>query len=248
MIGMFTDVFNATSAWALMSVLLREKLKERVKVCKRLLLVADKLRALGNFHSLFAIVSALGLTPIARMRHTMDELIAQKKIAALQSELTAVTLFKGNYAAYRRELRAHAAPKVPYLGVITSDYTLAEEGNTDRTPDGLVNYAKCRLLANLLRNVRLMQQTRYAFHELPEILTPLESARCPLCRLACLTPLQISPLPTRRCRTRSLPTSSPSPAPRRRAPPCSTCATPRSPRRPLSRCAPLPLLRATPRS
>lgn len=68
----FSSIFNRTSQWASMCVLMAEKVKDRVKLFRRLLAVAEHLFKLKNFHSLLAILVGMTSVPVYRLRQTME--------------------------------------------------------------------------------------------------------------------------------------------------------------------------------
>ena len=47
-------------------------------------------------------------------------------------------------------------PSVPYLGIYLSDLTFIDEGTPNRTEKNLINFAKMRMIAHVIREVRLI--------------------------------------------------------------------------------------------
>ena len=52
-------------------------------------------------------------------------------------------------------------PCIPYLGIYLSDLTFIDEGTPNFTDSGLLNFAKMRMIAHVIREVRQFQQTPY---------------------------------------------------------------------------------------
>ncbi len=67
----------------------------------------------------------------------------------------------GRFRSLREALHRVDPPGIPYLGMYLSDLTFIEESTPNYTPEGLLNFAKMRMIAHVIREIRQFQQTPY---------------------------------------------------------------------------------------
>lgn len=67
----------------------------------------------------------------------------------------------GRFRGLREALHRVDPPGIPYLGMYLSDLTFIEESTPNYTPEGLLNFAKMRMIAHVIREIRQFQQTPY---------------------------------------------------------------------------------------
>ena len=73
-----------------------------------------------------------------------------------------------NWSAYREALRVTEPPAIPFLGVSLQDLVYVEEGNSDFIAEGetrIVNFAKFRQWARVVKSVTQFKQPSYNFIE-----------------------------------------------------------------------------------
>ena len=58
--------------------------------------------------------------------------------------------------------------KILVSGMYLSDLTFIEEGTPNFTADGLLNFAKMRMIAHVIREIRHFQQTPYKIEHAPK--------------------------------------------------------------------------------
>ena len=75
--------FNDRSLWVVNVVLNQTEARARVQAIQHLILVAEELRKVRNFHAVFSFVAGLAMTPVHRLRPTWDQL--PSKIVAIYS-------------------------------------------------------------------------------------------------------------------------------------------------------------------
>jgi len=157
-ISQLSDRFNQVSHWAVNSVLSCDKLIDRAKAFEKLIDVTLCLRRLNNFCSLFAIISGLNTVPIYRLQFT-KETVSQRALKNLDlfGELMSPS---GAYKNYLESLRSINPPCVPYVGVWLTQILHIDEGNQNLT-NGLINFRKMDLFANIILDVQLYQQEKY---------------------------------------------------------------------------------------
>lgn len=70
---------------------------------------------------------------------------------------------KGQYANYRKALKAITLPVIPFLGVYLTDLTFIELANPDFIPDThLINLDKRMKIASIIKHIQEYQQTPYS--------------------------------------------------------------------------------------
>jgi hypothetical protein len=100
---------------------------ERMNTIKHILKICDELKVLGNYHAIFALVSALNNAIVQRL----DSLWKTKKGVFI--ELSELINPCNNYRNYRAIIKKHTKNIIPYLAVIICDikhileYPLYEE-------------------------------------------------------------------------------------------------------------------------
>jgi hypothetical protein len=127
------DQFNSVSMWAATVLVSEPKLKQRVRILTKLVHVMKHLRAMQNFNSLLAILSALGSAAVHRMRFTMEG--AATKTQRTLKKLQELMSPDHNFSLYRRALSTRQPPLVPYLGVHLSELFFIHKGNQDSVDD-----------------------------------------------------------------------------------------------------------------
>jgi len=154
-LGQLSTRFNQVSYWAVSCILECSKLSERTKQMEKLLDLATRLRKLNNFCSLFAIVSALNTVPIYRLTYTKEGL-SQRSTKLMENFIELM-----NPRLYLECLRSINPPCVPYVGVWLTQLIHVDEGNSNKTPEGLINFRKSEMFANIILDVQLYQQMQY---------------------------------------------------------------------------------------
>jgi len=74
----------------------------------------------------------------------------------------------GRFRALREAVHRVDPPGIPYVGMYLSDLTFIEEGTPNFTPEGLLNFAKMRMIAHVIREIRHFQQTPYKIEHCPK--------------------------------------------------------------------------------
>lgn len=92
------------------------------------------------------------------------------------AQLDALMSHQENYKVYRVKLRQSlqsSAPVLPYLGLVLQDLTFLDEGNSDKTPAGLLNVFKMYKIRQILDPVLQMQKqlsSYLSFESKPDLL------------------------------------------------------------------------------
>ena len=91
--------------------------RHRAEVMTHFIRVARRLFELNNFHSSYAIFSALNSAPLARLRHTR-ELLAKRDRVVLE-DLGTVFDPENNWQAFREYQESAGFPRIPHIGTVS---------------------------------------------------------------------------------------------------------------------------------
>jgi len=115
------------------------------------------------------------LHPVQRLKLTWKGL--SDRYREMMEKLENLMDNKFNYKNYREriiQVRREGASTLPYLGVYLRDLTFVEEGNPTHTA-GLINYAKIRLVGNVIQEVQYFQaHSHYEGMQLSEVSTTIK--------------------------------------------------------------------------
>uniref|UniRef100_UPI00398E9117 rap guanine nucleotide exchange factor 2 n=1 Tax=Pristiophorus japonicus TaxID=55135 RepID=UPI00398E9117 len=151
----FENIINQETFWVATEVLREPNQLKRMKIIKHFIKMALHCRECKNFNSMFAIISGLYLSPVARLRNTWEKL--PSKYEKLFQDLQDLLDPSRNMAKYRNVLNNQnlQPPIIPLFPVIKKDLTFLHEGN-DSKVEGLVNFEKLRMIAKEIRHVGRM--------------------------------------------------------------------------------------------
>eukprot|EP00026_Physarum_polycephalum_P002714 Phypoly_transcript_02722.p1 GENE.Phypoly_transcript_02722~~Phypoly_transcript_02722.p1 ORF type:complete len:821 (+),score=152.14 Phypoly_transcript_02722:35-2497(+) len=164
--------FNDVSHWVVTSILRVEKIRDRARTMAKLVRVGDFLFKLNNFNSAMAVLAGFNNAAVHRLKHTREEMPRniQQTYDVLQHTLDSNQAYKG----YRTLLSNANPPCIPYLGVYLTDLTFIDDGNPD-TINGLINFAKRKLVYTVIDKVKQYQQSPYNLQPVYQIASLLVS-------------------------------------------------------------------------
>ena len=162
-----TKNFNKAAGWVATTILNMDSLKERVKIVTKFIQLAEELRLLANFNGVMEILSGLGSAAVHRLKQTWEAL--PKAITDLLANLKQLMSPDQSFKRYRENLKNVNPPTIPYLGISLTDLTFIYDGSKDSTASGLVNFAKCRMVAQIIKTLMQYQHTSYHFVTVPVI-------------------------------------------------------------------------------
>jgi son of sevenless-like protein len=140
----------------------------RVTVVERVIFLGEHLRALGNFHGVMAVVSALNLGCVQRLKQTWQRV--RKARLEVFNQLSELMASKNNFAAYRRAIGDAQPPVVPFVGVLMNDLVAIEELPERLANDAsALNWGKLSSFAGVLRPVKKQQAVPYRFERVPTV-------------------------------------------------------------------------------
>eukprot|EP00762_Andalucia_godoyi_P001105 ANDGO_01991.mRNA.1 Ras guanine nucleotide exchange factor J len=154
-----TDRFNRTCRWIAFSILRHEDIRDRRTAYSKVLSVAEECRKLNNFNAVLVVVAALNNAAVHRLKRTREEL--PSKSSSLFMKLEQLVSRESSYKSLRDALHNANPPCVPYLGMYLTDLTFIDEGNKNMVRENMVNFSKCRLIAQVIREIQTYQQTPY---------------------------------------------------------------------------------------
>ncbi|KAL2265821.1 hypothetical protein VTJ83DRAFT_6921 [Remersonia thermophila] len=152
------------------TILQHDEVKKRAVAIKAWIKIAHQCSLLHNYDALTAIVCALTVTSIQRLKMTWDLVSVKRK--EMLNGLEAVVHVSSNYKALRALLHDRVPPCLPFIGMFLTDLTFVDAGNpsTRTTSTGLtvINFDKhmrtAKCIAELLRF-----QIPYRLAEVPDL-------------------------------------------------------------------------------
>ncbi|CAI4224959.1 unnamed protein product [Auanema sp. JU1783] len=186
------EQFNAVSQRVMTSIVLPECRPDfRAQIIAKWIDISRELRALKNFSSLKAVVSTLQSEPVHRLRQTwalvpsqsmaqfnelksiydMDEdgdehnarRILEQEGTAKSSPLRRPQLIQNCRRTKSDVNLAECQGTVPYLGSFLTDLTMIDQGTSDYSEEGLINFEKRRKEFDVLAKLRLFQSAARAY-------------------------------------------------------------------------------------
>jgi len=123
--------------------------------------------SLKNFNGIFAIMSGLQHPSVERLSQTWSGLRPQVKeqLKALKQ----LTSKDDHFKTYREKLEASVPPCVPHLDIFLEELSYIDSFNPDIGKGGVINFAKHRRLARIIRTLEQYSAASYSD------VTPLQS-------------------------------------------------------------------------
>jgi len=161
-----TSRFNTFSYWLATLIVREENIIKRSNLVSHILKVMQILRdQLHNFNAITTMNSALSNASVFRLKKTNACL--PPDLLQLKTELDELVSTNGSYKNLRAALKCQP-PVIPYLGVFLTDLTFIEEGNQSMV-NGMINFSKRRKFAEVLIQLKELQQNPYNFEDIKEL-------------------------------------------------------------------------------
>uniref|UniRef100_A0A8C4N3Q6 Ras protein specific guanine nucleotide releasing factor 1 n=1 Tax=Eptatretus burgeri TaxID=7764 RepID=A0A8C4N3Q6_EPTBU len=139
-----TKHFNEVSNLVVWEIVRQPDLVQRTAIIEKWVAVADICRCLHNYNGILEIASAINRSAVFRLKKTWARVSKQTK--GMIEKLQKIVSSEGRFKNLRETLKSCDAPCVPYLGMYLTDLALIEEGTSNFTPEGLVNFSKMRMV------------------------------------------------------------------------------------------------------
>jgi hypothetical protein len=123
--------FNNINLWVQTEVVGQVSTKHRITAVDFFALVSAKLVAVNNFHSAFAIYTALSGISISRLKLTWEKVA--KKTRKILDSLSGLFSMDRNMSKYRESLQKSELPAIPCLTVFSKDLFAIEEAVENKT-------------------------------------------------------------------------------------------------------------------
>jgi hypothetical protein len=146
------------SRWVAFSILKGDTKKARAKMLEKFIKVADQLRNLKNYQTMYAVIAGFSHAAVTRLGQTLGEISPRAK--EIYSELVQ---FSKDDKQYREQMRTVQLPAIPSI-----DITLADLSATQEVPDNINNLINFQKRQQIFHHITKFQafQTRQ-FNLLP---------------------------------------------------------------------------------
>eukprot|EP01156_Anaeramoeba_ignava_P022120 Anaeramoba_ignava/c20235_g1_i1.p1 GENE.c20235_g1_i1~~c20235_g1_i1.p1 ORF type:complete len:856 (-),score=272.99 c20235_g1_i1:35-2602(-) len=150
--------FNLIVGYVAKEILTPPTAKGRSKQIIRFIKVAEALYELNNFNDLMAIVASLDSSGVKRLADSFSQVPAN--FINLFTKYKTLLSAEARYKTYREKLSSIRLTCIPYLGMYLSDIVYVSDGSPDKV-DGLINFAKRKMLYNIIMEIQKFQQIPY---------------------------------------------------------------------------------------
>lgn len=146
----YVEWFNRLSYLVATEIMRCERSKDRVAVIEFFLDVAKHSKALHNYNSLMAIISALNMFSVTRLKKTWSKL--SSKLMTDLEQLEWALDPTSNFKNYRDELseRMDREAVIPFFSLFVKDIYFINESTEKMLPNGHVNFEKMWMLSDQL--------------------------------------------------------------------------------------------------
>eukprot|EP01102_Stenamoeba_stenopodia_P008186 TRINITY_DN2335_c0_g1_i2.p1 TRINITY_DN2335_c0_g1~~TRINITY_DN2335_c0_g1_i2.p1 ORF type:complete len:763 (+),score=111.85 TRINITY_DN2335_c0_g1_i2:596-2884(+) len=159
--------FNKISNWVASEIVTSPNLRHRAALLSRFIQMAEYCKQIKSYNTLMEILSALGTTPIQRLKRTWQALPAKE--ATTYKELQDFMSNLQNFKNYRNEMRENmnkSYPVLPYFGLLLQDLINTEEVikmNKKSRKIGMIDFSRYRVVAATIAEFHNYQQRRFHF-------------------------------------------------------------------------------------
>ncbi|KAL6048690.1 hypothetical protein QOT17_020906 [Balamuthia mandrillaris] len=158
--------FNSIANWVTLSILQPTKLSQRCKVINYFRDVITELERLGNYNALMAIVAGYNSTPVYRLKQTLER-CPQRTIEVYN---TFGNYLSSSHRQLRQATEQRAPPLIPYLGTYLVDLVFINDGNSETTAEGLINFQKRALQSSIISFLRRFQLHPFHLRPIPQVI------------------------------------------------------------------------------
>ncbi|XP_041368300.1 ras-specific guanine nucleotide-releasing factor 2-like isoform X2 [Gigantopelta aegis] len=159
--------FNEVSRLVVSEIVSRSNLQDRVTCIEKWAAIADICRCMHNYNGVLQICAAFVNSSVYRLKKTWEKVPKQTK--QMIERLQTLVSSEGRFKNMRDALHRCDPPCIPYLGMYLTDLSFIEEGTPNFTEERLVNFSKMRMVAHVIREIKLFQQTSYKIEHHPRV-------------------------------------------------------------------------------
>ncbi|XP_064543295.1 ras-GEF domain-containing family member 1C isoform X1 [Drosophila montana] len=182
-IAAYVQWFNQLCNLTATEILKAGKKSQRVQMVEFWIDTALECFNTGNFNSLMAILTALNMTAISRLKKTWSK-VQTTKFEGLEHQMDP----SSNFHNYRSTMKAaiwrserEAANKIeraiiPFFSLFLKDFYSIHENHNTRLANGFFNFEKCTLLGTQLRNFYKCQQLDCPYEQVSHVVAYLQKA------------------------------------------------------------------------
>eukprot|EP01126_Amoeba_proteus_P045868 TRINITY_DN5157_c0_g1_i2.p1 TRINITY_DN5157_c0_g1~~TRINITY_DN5157_c0_g1_i2.p1 ORF type:complete len:379 (-),score=58.26 TRINITY_DN5157_c0_g1_i2:119-1255(-) len=163
----FINRFNHFSNFVSFMVCIPSSIEVRTIVIEYFLCVAMAALELNNFNAIMEIVSGLTSAPVARLLQTWD--VLDREGFKRFEDIKDLVSFSNNFRHLRQIMASVLGECIPYIAVFLSDLIYIEDGNSDYTENGMINFEKHEMLAQHVQEVEKYGMHRYKLIPVAEI-------------------------------------------------------------------------------
>ncbi|KAL7754368.1 hypothetical protein RI367_000349 [Sorochytrium milnesiophthora] len=164
---------NRVTRWVAKCVLAGDTPKARMNAIKFFIGMAAESRRLNDFNGLTMISGGLSVGSVRRLEALWAGFDSKfPKLRQQYQPLEEAVSTSGQYANYRRILKAIERPAIPFLGVYITDLTFIEDGNPDFLPEThYINMDKRRKVAKIINEIKQYQASQYILEPDPSLVS-----------------------------------------------------------------------------
>ena len=163
----FIQQFNHLSYLVAHSILLPKTASTRGAMYRYWVRVAQHFLRLNNFTGIMAIVGAVNMSAVHRLKQTVKEVPAPVRV--ILSDIEKLMNSSSSFRAYREHVANCLPPAVPYVGLLLQDLTFIET-NPNRVDGGLVSWSKrVKIYESIDGVLNRFQDTEYNLQHVPQI-------------------------------------------------------------------------------
>ncbi|EDW32027.1 GL11435 [Drosophila persimilis] len=182
-IGSYVQWFNQLSYLTATEIIKLGKKSHRAQMIDFWVETALECFNTGNFNSLMAILTALNLTAIARLKKTWAK-VQTTKFEGLEHQMDP----SSNFLNYRSTMKAavwrserEMANKIeraiiPFFSLFLKDLHAINESHETKLADGTINFEKCRLFGTQLSNFFKWQRLDCPYEQVANVVAYLQKA------------------------------------------------------------------------
>eukprot|EP01103_Thecamoeba_quadrilineata_P006876 TRINITY_DN1660_c0_g1_i1.p1 TRINITY_DN1660_c0_g1~~TRINITY_DN1660_c0_g1_i1.p1 ORF type:complete len:546 (-),score=100.23 TRINITY_DN1660_c0_g1_i1:3-1640(-) len=178
-INKYTAQFNRESNWIVVEILKRVDIKSRIVALSKAIRIMEQLYELHNYNGVMAILAGLNSSSIGRLKKTWGGL--EERLQNKKTEFDEMMSPERNHKRYRELIHSTEGPLLPYLGLYLTDLMFIDQGNPDKDSEGQINFAKRKMVAEVLLDIQSHQTKSFTLvHAYPRLVAALRKLEEPM--------------------------------------------------------------------